>query len=148
MIARLLDAFDDLEGQEADDFRILREHRHEAVVDDVDLVDAALARRLHEAGDQLFTDLLREREARGVGVADPGALGRTLAEGEVADRAASDHVVHDLLALALQEGRELFALAQHVRVERARETAVGGEHDDRGAVDRSGSVVSTWLTFE
>ena len=61
-----------------------------------------------------------------------------LAEREVPDAAAADHVVDDLLALAAQQRAELFALAQHVRVERAGETAVGGEDDDGGAVDRLG----------
>ena len=66
------------------------------------------------------------------------------------DRLAADEVVDDLLALALAAASRSSSLSRStLRVERSRESAVGGEDDDRGARRCSrGSVVSTWSTFE
>ena len=76
----LLDALDDLERQQAHDLGNLRDHAHEAVVDDVDLVDAAVGGVAQEHLEHRVADLLGRLELGVVGAAGPLPLGRAATE--------------------------------------------------------------------
>ena len=108
-------AFNDLERQEPDDGRSLRDHRLEPVVDVVDFLYAAFLERNREPFDQCLAELLRGLEDREVGGTRPLLLARTFAEGEVANRLATDEVVDNFLALCLERVRQAFGLAQNAR---------------------------------
>ena len=96
------------------------------------LLAAALERLQQRPG-----DLLREAELRRVGVTRPLGFALDATELEEADGLAADEVVRRPPCPATRSSvRQLEPLAQDLRVERAGETAVGGEDHDRGALDR------------
>ena len=101
----------------------------------MDLVDATLARRLNELGDEGLTNLLCRLELGFFGAAGPDLFCRALTEGEVGCGLPTDEVVNHLFALAAQQSDELARFAHHVRAERAREPTVGGEENYGGALD-------------
>ena len=126
---------DNFERQNANNLGNLAHHVDEAVVDDVDFIHATLACVTEERIYDLLTDLLSGLENGSVSAAGPGTDARAVAEAEVRAGLATDEVVDHVFALLAQEFSELLRLAHDVRAERAGETAVRGEDDDRGALD-------------
>ena len=125
-----LDAFDDLEWQQAYDLGDLGDHADEAVEEDVDLVHPALRRRLHELRDESLADLLCGLEHRLVRATDPLGFGFTFAECEVSDGLTADQVIHDHFAFTLEAGAEFAHLADDLRAERSCQPPVRREQHD------------------
>src|SRR5690606_41443470 len=105
------------------------------VVDEVDLVHAALVPTAEEVLDEARGDPLSRLEVRRVGVAHPLLRGRHAPELEVTHRLAPDDVEHRLPALRAQQLGQLETRADDLRVERAVEAAVGEEDDNSRATD-------------
>ena len=108
------------------------------VVDDEPRIVEFLTENLRDDDFTVLTAATGADAIELLGRARPHLFSIALAEGEERRRLASYEVVDDILALAAQQRCELLCLAKHVRVERASETAVRREDDDRSALDLLG----------